>query len=384
MGLAACLRGHGPKPRTFRGAIDGGRVWWVAPTYKQVQSSEIWEHLKRACAGAWTDKSEVDRSITLPSGGNITVKTAENPDSLRGSGLDGLVVDEAAFIAHDVWKNQLRPALADKQGWAMLMSTPNGKNWFEKLRARAASGRAGWESWQLPSTMNPLFTQTEADSVAEEIGPRAYAQEHLAIATEIEGALFPGDYFEDHIWASRWPDAFDLSCVYCDPSLGDESKDGDYQAVVFAGLSGGLWWIDAWLDRVPPLEFVARCVSIYYSTAPTFFGIEGNGFQRVLAPLFDLYCQRERLAPLPIRLVNNSVKKRLRVQGLDPLFAAKKLRFRRTKGCELLIEQTQMFPNDKYHDDGPDALEGAIRLANVAARQPHAENTGTEILQAIV
>ena len=80
----------------------------------------IWRNLKHSLRGAWLEKNENERRIVLPGGGSITVKSADNPDSLRGAGLDGVVMDEASFMAREAWTEGIRPALADRQGWAIF------------------------------------------------------------------------------------------------------------------------------------------------------------------------------------------------------------------------------------------------------------------------
>ena len=55
---------------------------------------------------------------------------ADDPDALRGVGLDGVVLDEAAFMKEEAWVNGIRPALSDRQGWAMFLTTPCGMNWI--------------------------------------------------------------------------------------------------------------------------------------------------------------------------------------------------------------------------------------------------------------
>ena len=51
--------------------------------------------------------------------------------ALRGRNLSGVVLDEAAFMDSSVWFEVIRPALADKQGWALFISTPDGTaSWF--------------------------------------------------------------------------------------------------------------------------------------------------------------------------------------------------------------------------------------------------------------
>ena len=72
--------------------------------------------------------SETHRRVTLPGGGVLQVRSADDPDSLRGEGLDFLVMDEAAYIKEDAWIEALRPALSDRKGSALFISTPAGRN----------------------------------------------------------------------------------------------------------------------------------------------------------------------------------------------------------------------------------------------------------------
>lgn len=360
LGLMAAVLGHGPTPGDLRGAMDGGNIWWVAPTYPQIVSSGIWRDLKRSCRQAAVRISEVDRTIELSGGGTITVKSADNEESLRGGGLDGVVMDEAAFIKPEVFTDVIRPALSDKRGWALFPSTPNGKNWFYKLFTDARQ-RAGWQAWQLPSSDNPLVSEAELKDVERTLGPRNFAQEHLAQFTDIEGALFPSWYFEDHIWADRWPDAFDVSVMAIDPSIGSEAKPGDYSAIAFLGLSGGKFCVEMNLERRPPIQLVEDAVRMSHRLRPAVVAVESNGFQAVLGSLFQMYFERENLPPLPLAMLHHHEKKIVRIQRLDPHLANKSIRFRRCAGGELTVEQLQMFPDKEWHDDGPDALEMAIR-----------------------
>ncbi|MCA9315790.1 MAG: hypothetical protein KDB73_09895, partial [Planctomycetes bacterium] len=115
LGLIACVEGHGPLDSGYRGALEGAQVWWIAPTYPQ--GVLIWRDLKKALRGGWIEKREKEMRIVLPGGGSVTVKSADNPDALRGVGLDGVVLDEAAFMSEEAWTHGIRPALADRQGW---------------------------------------------------------------------------------------------------------------------------------------------------------------------------------------------------------------------------------------------------------------------------
>lgn len=366
------VRGHGSHKGQFKGVLDGGRIWWVAPNYKQIAASQIWENLKKVFKGAYENglgkKSEVDREITLANGGSIAVRSADGSDSLRGPGLDGVVMDEAAFISRDIWTDSIRPALMDRQGWAILGTTPNGPNWIKDLADKCDGGRDGWEYWHQPSWSNPLITQEELDDIYKEIGPNKYAQEIEAQYAEPEGALWPNRYFEN-LWASVWPDRFEVSAIAIDPSIGKESRDSDYSAIIFGGISGGKIFLDADIRRRPPGELVDDAIRMYRNYMPTGMGIEANGFQSVLKDLFDLKCQMQGIPPIPIiEIFNYAESKKTRIQRLDPYLDQHKFRFMqhvdewKRAGLELLLEQMQMFPSKNYHDDGPDALEMLIRI----------------------
>ena len=114
-------------------ALRGGRVWWVAPAYKE--ALEGWEYLRRLVVGVTYERSEL--VARFPGGGSIQIRTGDNPDALRGAGLDGVVLDEAAVMKREAWELALRPALVDRQGWAVFISTPQHFNWFYDLYAAA-------------------------------------------------------------------------------------------------------------------------------------------------------------------------------------------------------------------------------------------------------
>jgi predicted phage terminase large subunit-like protein len=60
--------------------------------------------------------------------------------------------------------------------------------------------------------------------------------------------------------------------------------------------------------------------------------------------------------------LNNQVNKQVRIRRLGTYLSQRKLRFKaRSGGTALLVEQLRDFPVGE-HDDGPDALEMALRL----------------------
>lgn len=341
------------------GAVNGAAIWWVAPTYKTA-SNVIWPDLKRCLRNAWVDKSEQDHAIYLPGGGSITVRSADNPDSLRGAGLDGLVLDEAAFCEEYVWKDVLRPMLADRQGWAIFPSTPNGKNWFYELFRRGGV-EPGWASWQRPTSDNPTVPASELEAARVE-GPRTFRQEYLADFTEMEGAEWPAEFFEDHIYFEHWPQDLWLKAIALDPSKGKEAKFGDYSAFVLIGLDkDNTLWVDADIARRHPTEIVERGIELYKDFRPTGFAIETNQFQEMLAADFMRLATAKGIT-IPLYGITNTVKKQIRIRSLGAFLAQRRLRVKGdSRGGKMLVQQLADFPVGDF-DDGPDALEMGVRL----------------------
>src|SRR5581483_2273021 len=101
-------------------------AWYVAPSYRQAKRI-AWERLKSILGGhPAVAINETDLSIRVPGGSIIALRGADNYDSLRGNGLDFVVLDEFASIKPEVWTQVLRPALADRKGRALFIGTPQG------------------------------------------------------------------------------------------------------------------------------------------------------------------------------------------------------------------------------------------------------------------
>lgn len=353
--------------------MDGGTIWWVAKDYSS-SSDVIWPDLKRATQYAWERKSEVERTIYFPGGGSIAVRSADKEDDLRGPGLDGIVLDEAAFAKERVWKEVLRPMLSDKGGWGLLIGTPDGFNWYEELFRRAGADSI-WEAWQRPSWENPLITPEEIEQAKLDLGPHAFAQEYGAQFVSVEGAEFPADYFGDFIWFDEWPDRPVCKTMALDPSKGRDAKVGDYTAYVKMALSAeGLLYVDADLQRCPAEQFVRTGMLHYREFMPDSFAVETNQFQELLVGMFNEEASRNGIQRFNVFQMDNRVKKEVRIRRLGAWLRERRVRLKRgSSSTALLLNQLREFPVGD-HDDGPDAMEMALRrMEEIMIGPPSAE-----------
>lgn len=364
MGLVAAVDGHGTAENRQIGAMQGANVWWVAPNYKI--SEIIWRLLKRACRNAWIEKKEVERRILLPSsppGGSITVKSAEDPDSLRGDGLHGVIMDEAAYSQETTWTHAVRPALSDKEGWAWFISTPNGGNWFRRLFQNASG--PGWKRWQGPTTTMTV-RQAEMDAIRREIGSRIFRQEYLAEFLDMEGDFFKRDYFRYYQNGGDvytvGGQAYERSSfrIFSTMDLAASLKtSGDYTVVSTFGITPkkDLLVLDVQRARMEGPDQVPMLHRTMERFKPSFIGIESTGFQLSLV-------QAARRAGLPVKELKRDKDKvsracilQARMEGggvFLPEFAP---------WLKDLEEELLAFPNGE-HDDQVDTMsDGAAIVA---------------------
>lgn len=123
----------------------------------------------------------------------IAVRSAHDPDHLRGMGLDFAVLDEAAFMQPLVWAEVVRPMLLERRGGAMFLSTPVGRNWFWSLfKLGLDPEQAEWRSFHFRSHDNPLIAAEELAEIERVTPERVWRSEYLAQFVEDSGQVFRG------------------------------------------------------------------------------------------------------------------------------------------------------------------------------------------------
>jgi len=173
-----------------RAAWEAGRVaWYVAPSYRQAKRI-AWKPLKAMTRRWWADQpNETDLRIELVNGGSIALRGADRYDSLRGEGLNLVVLDEFASMAPEAWTEVLRPSLSDRRGAALFIGTPKGHNHFYEL-FQAAQGTDGWAAFQFTTEQGGLVAESELAAARRELDERTYRQEYQASFEQAGGLAY--------------------------------------------------------------------------------------------------------------------------------------------------------------------------------------------------
>ena len=174
------------------------RFAYVAPFTSQAKDV-AWGYLRQYTApirGARASVSEL--RVDLPTGARIRLYGADNYNRLRGIYLDGVVLDEFADMDPRAWSEVIRPALADRQGWAAFIGTPKGRNAFWELYERA-SASPDWFALRLKASETGLLAAEELEALKAELSADEYARE---LETSFEAAI-AGAYYANALTAAE-------------------------------------------------------------------------------------------------------------------------------------------------------------------------------------
>ncbi len=207
---------------------------YIAPTYRQGKSI-AWDYLKHyAGVIPQTTFNEQELRADLPGGRRIQIFGADNPDALRGIYLDGVVLDEYALMQARVFPEVIRPALADREGWALFIGTPNGKNGFKDMRDLAAQGN-GWYLATHKASETGIIPSAELESARSLMSEPEYKQEfECSFEASVRGAIYGAELerAKDEKRVTNVPHVSDLKVyTFWDLGIGDSTAIWFMQAV---------------------------------------------------------------------------------------------------------------------------------------------------------
>tara|TARA_B110000977_G_scaffold194615_1_gene271561 strand:+ start:3226 stop:4356 length:1131 start_codon:yes stop_codon:yes gene_type:complete len=192
----------------YRAKEPDQNVWYITSSYRAAKMI-VWKPLKNKLLDLkWVAKiNESELSIELKNGSTISLKGADNYDSLRGSSISYVVLDEVSEIPPNAWTEVIRPALADQQGGALFIGTPQGKgNWSYDLFNQRETQPEVWTSFQFTTLDGGRVKAEEVEQARADMSERQFRQEFEATFESYEGNIAYNFIREDHIKELDNPD----------------------------------------------------------------------------------------------------------------------------------------------------------------------------------
>lgn len=331
--------------------------------------------------------NKTEKRIEFANGTMIQFKTADDPQSLRGAGLDILWIDEGAFIPNaDAWTVTF-PALTDKEGLVITTTTPWGKNWYyEEWFTGAALEDPNEFRVQYTSLDNPFLKREVIERARRRYHPMHFKQEFLASFDAFTGIALQGDWLKYWVAGNADVKTDDVSLKHLiDPTTGryqlrvylgvdpalSLSDDADHFAMAVIGVTDDrqqLFLLDTFKGKVAFPDQIDLIREWQLKWRPEYIGVEANAFQRSLAD------SAMRLDTFPgIIPVISKGQKNDRILRMAPLFKIGKIRIHRRLAD--FIDQWLNFDPEKKNqsDDMLDAVEIALGVAGVLlSEMPHA------------
>lgn len=304
-------------------------------------------------------------TFEFPNGSLIEFKSSDDPQSLRGAGLDILWMDEAAFIRSEEPWQVMRPALSDKQGLLITTTTPDGKNWFyDEFWNKDAIKDPNQGRVEYRSIDNPYFPKKEWDYTRKRYHPLLFAQEYMAAFDSMAGRDLAGDwlhyYTDDDL--PRTPDG-DLEklrkYIGVDPAVSMSGR-GDRFVISVVGVSNSnkVFLLEQYAAKIPFADQLEKIQEYHIKYQPDIIGIESNAYQAALVQ------QAERLPSMPpIVPIFAKGKKYERIMAMSPLFRIGKvlIKAEHKDFIDEWINYDASISNPR--DDCLDSVEIALRTA---------------------
>ncbi|CAB4141004.1 Terminase-like family [uncultured Caudovirales phage] len=355
-------------------------LFYVAPTFQQAKDI-VWENLKDVLRPVLASTHENTGVARLLNGVRIHLKGSDRPDTLRGVGLIGCVVDEYADMKPFVWEEILRPALSDVRGPALFIGTPKGRNHFYKLAKAAQRDDTGeWGYWHFTTYDNPFIHRDEIESAKRTLSTAAFNQEYMASFDAPTGNLFSREWIR---YTKEPADGrFFLACDlagFQDELENRNAKDKNLDESALALVKAynddrgdlRLWCREIFHGRWKVEETASKIITIARDHEVPVVGVErGMALQAVMPYMLEEMVRLRHHVRVE-KLTHGNRNKIARITwALQGRLEHGTLTFR--EGAEdepwmaAFQDQLLQFPDNLTHDDLPDALSYVDQLVSGA------------------
>jgi len=180
-------------------------IWYVAPTYKMAKEI-CWSNLKIILNEFnWIeDLNETNLTVRIKkSNSTISLKSADQPDALRGTGINFLILDEFADIDKRTWFEVLRASISDTLGDVLFTGTPRGYgNWSYEMYLKGKQDKE-WDSFQFTTLDGGMVNKEELEQARLDLDVRTFRQEFEGTFENYSGAVYYNFHPVDNVIKPR-------------------------------------------------------------------------------------------------------------------------------------------------------------------------------------
>lgn len=291
------------------------RYGYIAPLYRQAKSIS-WDYLKyytNVIPGIRYNEAEL--RCDFPNGARISLYGADNPDSLRGLGFSGTVLDEVAQMKDSLWGEVIRPTLADRLGWSIFIGTPKGLDGFYDLY-ESAGAREDWYRVIYKASETDIIPEEELLAARQTMSYEQYMREFECSFT------VPTKHGFDKEWLRYWdPYNFtNLNRYILVDSANEKKANSDYTAMIVVGIGDddNYYIIDIVRERLNLTERAQKLLQLHRKYRPLGVAYEKYGKDSDIQHIE--YIQVQENYRFTITPVGGSMKKEDRIRTLIPLF----------------------------------------------------------------
>ena len=348
------------------------RVMYVAPT--QAMAGDLMWDLIVALGGSVIRRQYIaDNNIEFVNGVTLQIRGADKPDRLRGKKIFYAVLDEMKDMKDDVWELNVRPSLADMEGEALLIGTPEpGENKFNELFDYGDSGAdPEWKSWLFTTLDNETINPKEIEAARKSMSTAAFEQEFMANRNtagqnvlKLEWLKYGtepkvGDYYI----------AVDLAGF----AIETKKSRSDFTAIAVVKVGDDGHWFVHKIEhgRWDVREAAVRILMAIRTFKPVCVGIEKGSLMRAVLPyLGDLMRKNNIYAHIEAIPTSGSSKVNRITYGIQGLLEHGRIVLNERENWDELKREMLAFPLPKAHDDLLDALSMCAHLINVIYSKP--------------
>jgi phage terminase large subunit-like protein len=334
-------------------------VFYIAPTFQQAKDI-MWAMLKDLGQDLIVQAYENTAVLTLINGRKIYLKGSDRPETLRGTGISYVVLDEYASMKPVVWEQIIRPSLADVQGRALFIGTPAGKNHFFDLYNDAEEDNE-WDRFQFRSIDNPFLPAAEIQASRKNMSTMSFRQEFEASFETFTGGIFKEEWFK----VEEEPEE-GTYCIAIDPAGYEQSEKErnlkrsrlDETAIAIVKIDRDKWWVkDILHGRWNIKETAKRILKAAIDVEASTIGIEVGALRNAILPYLEDEMRTENQWLSIAELRHGGKKKNDRITwSLQGRMEHGQITFNPEKDWKVFISQLLDFPNRLAHDDLLDSL----------------------------